>query len=414
MRSFCIEILHTFVYCNLVSFPRPPFEAEHSFVVSKMEKEERSKKTIVFFVSKESTLAGGDHPESVLILDDKLIRSALEKSGYSVEIKLWDENDKTAGESVGGSSSSQELFSNPLCVVRSVWNWVECYTEFRQFLQRGIDITPCLPLRGDFEGVKLCSYKKYLPQFGELLSESQETKLIPIVPTVFVEQKKGASLKRLKMIAAARGWSEVVLKPAVGGRGDGVERIDFRREVPSDVSKYFDEQLEIADHLLQPFLPEVMKQGEKCLTFIGGDFAHAVRKIPEGWRDEAISQGQKPKSEKVSASKPIDTSHGGSAEEMHDDYKQNKKLDITTQFNQGGFYGPERNLKFRAVHDYFAHMKAGKKDKFKLPRFSWEGEIRAYNEHMLLVGKQAKLLPALFTEIIGQAAVFGYTGLAAA
>jgi len=99
-----------------------------------------------------------------------------------------------------------------------------------------------------------------------------------------------------------------------------------------------------------------------------------------------------------------------SAEEMLDDYKQNKKLDITTQFNQGGFYGPDRNLKFRAVHNYFAHMKAGKKDKFKLPRFSWEGEIRAYNEHMLLVGQQAKLLPALFTEIIGQAAVFGYTG----
>jgi hypothetical protein len=29
---------------------------------------------------------------------------------------------------------------------------------------------------------------------------------------------------------------------------------------------------------------------------------------------------------------------------------------------------------------------------------------------MLLVGKSAKLLPALFTEVIGQAAVFGYTG----
>ena len=99
-----------------------------------------------------------------------------------------------------------------------------------------------------------------------------------------------------------------------------------------------------------------------------------------------------------------------SAEEMLDDYKKNKKLDITTQFNQGGFYGPDRNLKFRAVHDYFAHMKAGKKGKFKLPRFSWEGELRAYNEHMLLVGQQAKLLPALFTEIIGQAAVFGYSG----
>lgn len=99
-----------------------------------------------------------------------------------------------------------------------------------------------------------------------------------------------------------------------------------------------------------------------------------------------------------------------SAEAMLDDFRQNRKMDITTAFNQGGFYGEEGNLKFRAIHDYFAHMKAGTKSPFKLPRFSWEGELRAYNGHMALAGQNAKLLPALFTEILGQAAVFGYTG----
>ena len=248
-----------------------------------MEKDERSRKTIVFFVSKESTLAGGDHPESVLILDDKLIRSALERAGYSVEVKLWD-----------FTAASSDLFSNRLCLVRSVWNWVECYVEFREFLERAIDISPALPLVGDFQGVKLCSYKKYLPQFGDLLTDDGDA-VIPIVPTVFVEKKKGASLKRIKMIASAKGWREVVLKPAVGGRGDGVERIDFRREVPADVADYFDAQLEVADYLLQPFLPDVMRLGEKCLVFIGGTFAHAIRKVPDGWRDEATTQGRKPK-----------------------------------------------------------------------------------------------------------------------
>jgi hypothetical protein len=45
-----------------------------------------------------------------------------------------------------------------------------------------------------------------------------------------------------------------------------------------------------------------------------------------------------------------------------------------------------------------------------VPGFTWEGELRAYNKHLNFVGKQGKMVPALFTEIVGQAATFFYTG----
>ena len=99
-----------------------------------------------------------------------------------------------------------------------------------------------------------------------------------------------------------------------------------------------------------------------------------------------------------------------SAEEMLADARKTGVLRISSLFNQGGFYGPERNLKFRAVHDYYAHLGAGKKGKFVVPGFTWEGELRAYNKHLNFVGKQGKMVPALFTEIVGQAATFFYTG----
>jgi len=99
-----------------------------------------------------------------------------------------------------------------------------------------------------------------------------------------------------------------------------------------------------------------------------------------------------------------------SAEEMLDDARKTGVLKISSLFNQSGFYGPERNLKFRAVHDYYAHLGGGKKDNFKAPGFTWEGELRAYNKHLNFVGKQGKMVPALFTEIVGQAATFFYSG----
>ena len=99
-----------------------------------------------------------------------------------------------------------------------------------------------------------------------------------------------------------------------------------------------------------------------------------------------------------------------SAEEMLADARKTGVLKISTEFNQESFYGPERNLKFRTVHDYYAHLSGGKKGDFKPPGFTWEGELRAYNKHLNFVGKQGKMVPALFTEIIGQAATFFYTG----
>ena len=99
-----------------------------------------------------------------------------------------------------------------------------------------------------------------------------------------------------------------------------------------------------------------------------------------------------------------------SAEEMLADARKTGVLKISTEFNQESFYGPERNLKFRTVHDYYAHLSGGKKGDFKPPGFTWEGELRAYNKHLNFVGKQGKMVPALFTEIIGQAATYFYTG----
>ncbi len=66
-------------------------------------------------------------------------------------------------------------------------------------------------------------------------------------------------------------------------------------------------------------------------------------------------------------------------------------------------WSAENNLKFRAIHDWMGHIQP-KGD----PSFGIQGEIASYNAHLHTIPPAAR--PAMFTEVIGQAASFTNTG----
>ena len=72
-------------------------------------------------------------------------------------------------------------------------------------------------------------------------------------------------------------------------------------------------------------------------------------------------------------------------------------LYVSTDFNTHPIFTPEQNLKFRAVHDYMTHIARD-------VTFGLRGEIAAYNTHAKMVPPDA--VPALFTEVLGQASTF--------
>lgn len=75
--------------------------------------------------------------------------------------------------------------------------------------------------------------------------------------------------------------------------------------------------------------------------------------------------------------------------EMKNDYIDNKRLYISIDYSEHPYYTLEDNIVFRFVHDYLVHIKGG---------YSFG---RGENLHVKLVPKEA--VPALFTEIVGQA-----------
>jgi len=81
-------------------------------------------------------------------------------------------------------------------------------------------------------------------------------------------------------------------------------------------------------------------------------------------------------------------------DEMAKDVNDNKILKVSTLFNDHPVLSEEQNLKFRAVHDYYTHIVCNQD-------FGLRGELKAYNTHARLAPRAA--LPALFTEVVGQA-----------
>lgn len=85
------------------------------------------------------------------------------------------------------------------------------------------------------------------------------------------------------------------------------------------------------------------------------------------------------------------------AQELRDEVKQTGVLRIATIDAEHDIFDEETNAKFRAIHDYMAHIQAiGSRG----TEFTLKGELAAYNAHLKTIPQQA--IPALFTEVVGQ------------
>lgn len=134
------------------------------------------------------------------------------------------------------------------------WTWLQAFQEASIPIFNGLDVIT-------WNGHK-----------GYLLTLSQ--KGAPIVPLVCVPQH---SERSLGAIAAAQGWDELVVKPAIGAAGMWTYRLT-QDELPGFADEWR-ECLARCDFLVQPFVPEILEEGEWSFLFYGDTYSHAVRKF---------------------------------------------------------------------------------------------------------------------------------------
>ena len=181
---------------------------------------------------------------------DARLGEALRERGATVRHAAWNALDPAAQ-------------AGRLLVFRSTWDYFLRFAEFTAWLSSceaaGVSLQNPVPLeRWNMDK----GYLRDLAAAGVAMPET-----LWFAPGERVD---------LGQVLSSRGWDEAVVKPRVSGTAHGTHR------VPRGASLTRAEwaPIEAAGAVVQAFVPEV-SQGEWSLVFVGGRYAHAVRKVPK-------------------------------------------------------------------------------------------------------------------------------------
>ena len=185
--------------------------------------------------------------------DDRLLVPALEDLGIASVPAVW-------------SDPSIAWTSFDALIMRSPWDYFERALEFRAWLDARTA-----------EGLLMCNSRETIDwNFEKGYLQELARAGVAVVPTIFVAANARADIAAL---AQARGWNDIVVKPAIGGGAYRTYRfcLDELPRHATDIAR----TLEDRGVLVQPFLPEIQRAGELSLLFFEGVFSHAVRKRPK-------------------------------------------------------------------------------------------------------------------------------------
>ncbi|GAA0887666.1 ATP-grasp domain-containing protein [Rhodanobacter soli] len=187
-----------------------------------------------------------DHPS--IQPDDAHLAASLERLGLPPVVCVWNDPavDWAAFDAV---------------LIRTIWDYFKHHAAFLDWLDR-LDALG-IPTINDSALLRWNSDKRYLLELAQ--------HGVAIIPT------RLASAAALPDVLAAMPGQAVVIKPSISGgawhtlRGTAGDAAfaDAVAQLPRD-----------CDYLVQPFVPEIVSDGEWSLLYFAGEFSHAVLKRP--------------------------------------------------------------------------------------------------------------------------------------
>jgi glutathione synthase/RimK-type ligase-like ATP-grasp enzyme len=190
------------------------------------------------------------------------LSAALTEAGIAAEVLAWD-------------APGVDWSRARLTLLRSSWNYPRRPEAFLAWAEAAARVSE---LWNPLHVVRWNVHKSYLLEL--------ENRGVPIAPTVFLPRGSTATLAD---VSAARGWGEVVVKPAVSAASFRTMRVDARGMEAGE--GHLRALVAERDVLIQQYLPSVEGYGERALIWIDGELTHAVRKSPRFLgEDEMVSE----------------------------------------------------------------------------------------------------------------------------
>ncbi len=187
-----------------------------------------------------------------LTRSDRIAADELERRGSAVLPVPW--------------TASRDWTRFDAVVIRATWDYYKHPEDFRAWLER-LE-RERVPLWNPARLAAWNMRKSYL--------QDLERAGVPVVPTAWVSQSDAVG--SLADLVRARGWQDVVVKPAVSANADRTWRT--RGDITEQEEREFSALVAEGDMMVQPLIESLGRDGEWSFMFLGGEFSHAVLKRP--------------------------------------------------------------------------------------------------------------------------------------
>jgi glutathione synthase/RimK-type ligase-like ATP-grasp enzyme len=185
------------------------------------------------------------------VIDDELAVEPLERLGWRVSIVSWRQQD------IPWSAFD-------LVVIRSTWDY---WNDVPGFLDVLAHINRQTRLANPLDLVHWNLAKSYLQDLAG--------KGVGVVTTLWLDELRE---RELAGYADRLGVDRMVVKPVIGANGEDAYRL--RRREDRERLRRIAARFENRACMLQPFMENVLTEGEYSLFYFGGAFSHAILKVP--------------------------------------------------------------------------------------------------------------------------------------
>ena len=187
--------------------------------------------------------------------DDQLLVDELRERGHEVAAVIW------GGEVSGLAARFDRL------IVRSAWDYMDS-DELREGFLRWLAqlAEEGVAVENEVAVMLWLMDKSYLLDFA--------LAGVPTVPTRLVRRGEAFDLA-----AFASQSVGAIVKPAVSAAGVGLEYL-LDPTAARAFQAEFSSRCQLGSYLIQPFIPEIQTNGEWSLVYFGGEYSHAVQKLP--------------------------------------------------------------------------------------------------------------------------------------
>jgi len=151
-------------------------------------------------------------------------------------------------------------------LIKSPWDYFDRYLEFKMWCMK-VDATG-IPVYNDMKTILWNSDKKYLQ---DILAKGHR-----VIPTKFISK---AQEVHLPQAFEHFDTDHIIFKPSVSGGAKNTLKI--KKAESDSYDKMVNELIQEEDFLIQPFINEIVDEGEYSFIFFGGKFSHAVLKQPK-------------------------------------------------------------------------------------------------------------------------------------